>query len=167
MAYSKEALERIEQYLMLRRKGVKIKEYLGGGTDGDVWRTSEDTAVKVFKTEKAYGNEQATYQVLTRVGIVDIIDGFWVPKMLAYDDDLCVVEMDLMQRPPYIIDFGKVRLFHDPEFSEETKEYSDQEGLERFEHNWPAVKSLMATLESFGIYYADPKRGNITFPDMP
>jgi hypothetical protein len=156
MTFSEETLERARKYLILRRNSVKIKKYLGGGTDGDVWRTSEDTAVKAFKNQKAYGNERATYEILARVGIVDTIDGFWVPKMLDCDDDLWIVEMDLMQRPPYIIDFGKVTLFRDPEFSEETKDYSDQEGLERFEHNWPAVKSLMATLESFGIYYADP-----------
>ena len=35
---------------------------------------------------------------------------------------------------------------------------------ERFEQNWPKVKSLMAALESYQIYYLDPQPYNIVFP---
>ncbi len=155
-----------EAYLNLLGRGVKIKGYLGGGTDGDVWQTSDDTAVKVFKYERGYFNERDTYQRLADFGIVETIDGFWVPKMLGYDDTLMVVEMDIMQQPPYIIDFAKVRLNSSPDFPPDVLEEHDRQGLERFEHNWPAVQSLMSVLESYQIYYLDPQRGNITFPDM-
>ncbi len=87
--------------------------------------------------------------------------------MWGFDDSLMVVEMDRMHTPPYIIDFAKVRLNSSPEFSDEVLEQLETDGLENFEHNWPAVKRVMRALEDCLIYYLDPKRGNITFPDMP
>jgi hypothetical protein len=56
--------ERVLAYLRLRRKEVKIKGYLGDGTDGAVWSTNYDTAVKVFKYEFGYCNERDCYQRL-------------------------------------------------------------------------------------------------------
>jgi hypothetical protein len=41
--------DRVRQYLSLTSADVKIKEYLGDGTDGAVWSTTHDTAIKVFK----------------------------------------------------------------------------------------------------------------------
>jgi hypothetical protein len=75
--------------------------------------------------------------------------------------------MDLMQRPPYVIDFAKVRLDRPPDFPDDVVRENNRRGRELFDHNWPAVQRLMEDLESFQIYYLDPKRGNITFPDMP
>jgi hypothetical protein len=158
-------LERARQYLSLSGKGVKIKEFLGDGTDGVVWATDRSTAVKVFKAERGYFNERDTYQRLADFGVTEKIDGFWIPEMHGFDDALMVIEMDLMQNPPYIIDFAKVRIDRPPDFSEETQRDIDEQGRERFEENWPAVKSLMATLESYQIYYLDPQPHNITFPD--
>jgi hypothetical protein len=101
---------------------------------------------------------------LAQFGITEQLDGFWVARMRGSDDDLMIVEMDLMQRPPYIIDFAKVRLNSSPEFSQETIEDNEEQGLMLFENHWPAVKSLMAALESMLIYYLDPKPHNIVFP---
>jgi hypothetical protein len=167
MSLPNEFLERVRQHLIVAGRGVKIKEYLGGGTDGHVWQTSEDTAVKVFKYDFGYANERDTYERLASFGVVETLNEFWIPRMLDCDDDLMIVEMDIMQHPPYIIDFAKVKLNSSPDFSEDVLAYHEQQGRERFEHNWPAVQSLMAALESFQIYYLDPQRGNITFPDMP
>jgi hypothetical protein len=99
-------------------------------------------------------------------GLTEHIDDFRVPRMLQYDDELLVVEMDMMHEPPYILDFAKVRLDRSPEFSDEVLQESERMGVERFEHHWPEVKRLLQTLESYQIYYLDPQRGNITFPDM-
>jgi hypothetical protein len=101
---------------------------------------------------------------LADFGVTEKLDGFWIPKMLGFDDRLMVVEMDLMQHPPYIIDFAKVRIDRPPEFSEETLRDNEERGRERFEHNWPAVQSLMLALESYQIYYLDPQPHNIVFP---
>jgi len=161
------SVDRAGQYLSLIGEGVKLKEYLGSGMDGDVWKTSNDTAIKIFKYDFGYRNERDCYQRLAEWGVVEQIDGFWIPKMLGYDDGLMVVEMDLMQHTPYIIDFAKIKIDRPPDFSPEVLREFDGQGREQFEHNWPAVQSLMSALESYQIYYLDPKRGNITFPDMP
>jgi hypothetical protein len=160
-------MKRAEQYVSLTGSQVKIKRYLGGGTDGDVWESNRDTAIKVFGYAKGYCNERDTYQRLKEFGVTQKIDGFWIPQMVGYDDDLMVVEMDIVQQPPYIIDFAKVKLNNSPEFSLEVLRDRDIQGQENFGHRWPEVLSLMDTLESFLIFYLDPRPGNITFPDMP
>jgi hypothetical protein len=149
MKIDPEREERASRYFSLRPGGVKIKEYLGGGTDGDVWKTSANTAIKVFKYDFGFWNEHDSYARLAEYGVTEKLDGFWIPAMRGHDESLMVVEMDLMQEPPYIIDFAKVMLNRGPEFSDEVLEQQERDGLERFEHNWPAVKSLMLALESF------------------
>jgi hypothetical protein len=161
-----ERLARALAYLSRRGGNVKIEEFLGGGIDGDVWRTSVKTAVKVFMHERGYYNERDAYQRLADWGVTKEIEGFWIPEMQGFDDELMVVEMDVMNEPPYILDFGKVRIDRPPDFSEEVLREQEEHGRELFEHNWPAVKRLLAALESYQIYYLDPKPGNITFPDM-
>jgi hypothetical protein len=62
-------LERFGQYLNLRRRSVKIKAYLGEGTDGAVWATDDSTAVKVFWRARGYYNERDSYQRLADFGV--------------------------------------------------------------------------------------------------
>jgi hypothetical protein len=157
-----ELLERALAYLSSQRPDVKIEEFLGGGIDGKVWKTSASTAIKVFFHERGYWNERDSYLRLADWGVTERLEGFWIPKMVGYDDQLQVVEMN---QPPYILDFGKVRIDRPPEFSDVLRD-QEEHGRELFEHNWPAVKKLLAALESYQIYYLDPKPGNITFPDM-
>ena len=80
---------------------------------------------------------------------------------MGHDDDHMIVEMDFMQKPPYIIDFAKVRLNSPPDFSEETLDDAEKNGLEEFDDDSPRVKSLMTALESFLIFYLDPRPHNI------
>jgi hypothetical protein len=42
----------------------------------------------------------------------------------------------------------------------------DAKGQELFGHHWPEVCQVVATLESYGIYYLDPQLGNIVFEDL-
>lgn len=153
--------DRVRQYLSLIGPGVKLKEFLGSGTDGEVWSTENVTAIKVFRSEHGYANERDAYLRLAEYGVTEKIAGFWIPKMLNHDDGLMIVEMDLMQCPPYIIDFAKVRIDRPPDFPEEVLEYEERRGRERFEHHWPTVKFLLAELESYQIYYLDPSPYNI------
>jgi hypothetical protein len=85
--------------------------------------------------------------------------------LIGYDDDLWVVEMDMIQDPPYILDFAKVRIDRPPDFTEEQLADTDEMGIECFGKTWTRVQSLLRTLESFQIYYLDPRPGNIVFPD--
>ena len=102
-------LERVREYLSVSNSSVNLKEFLGEGTDGAVWATGWDTAIKAFTHEHGYENERDTYKRLLDFGVTDQLDGFWVATMHGYDDDLMIVEMDLMNDPPYIIDFAKVK----------------------------------------------------------
>jgi hypothetical protein len=162
---SAELEKRIARYLSLHGDGAKIKNKLGEGTDGTVWATDRDTAIKAFKYDSGYVNERDTYQRLADHGVTEQIAGFWIPKMLGSDDELRVIEMDIVQKPPYIIDFAKVRLNSDPGFSTETLAENDAHGRWLFGKNWPIVKMLMAELETYLIYYLDPKPHNIVFPN--
>ncbi len=156
--------ERVDQYINLHGNVARLTKLLGEGTDGEVWATDQDTAIKAFKYDSGYANERDTYRRLAEYGITNQIAGFWIPKMLRSDDDLRVIEMDLMQNPPYIIDFAKVRLNFGPDFSEETLAQNEAQGHWLFGKNWPSVKYLMAELESYRIFYLDPKPHNIVFP---
>lgn len=126
-----------------------------------MWGTTRDTAVKVFKTETGYWNERDTYLRFAEWDIRRTIAGFWVPEMRGFDDDLMVVEMDIMHRAPYIIDFAKVKLNGPPDFSETTLAEADAQGQFLFEEHWPDVQRLLSALESYQIYYLDPKPHNI------
>jgi hypothetical protein len=157
---------RADEYVSLIASQVKIKRYLGGGTDGDVWESNRNTAIKVFGYETGYCNERDSYLRLQEYGVTEKIAGFWIPQIVCYDDALWIVEMDMMQKSPYIIDFAKVKLNSSPDFTPEMLSYRDQEGEQNFGHHWPEVLHLMDALESYLIYYLDPRPGNITFPDM-
>lgn len=117
--------------------------------------------MKVFKSERGYLNERDTYERLREYGITQSIAGFRVPEMQGFHDDLMVVEMDIMHDAPYIIDFAKVKLNREPDFSEITKAEIDAQGRFLFEEHWPSVQHLLSELETLLIYYLDPKPHNI------
>ena len=154
-------LDRAVRYLSLQPSPVKIKGPLGQGTDGAVWATDRNTAIKIFNLERGYLNERDTYERLREYGMTQEIAGFRVPEMQSFDDELMVVEMDIMHEAPYVIDFAKVRLNREPDFSEITKAENDAQGRFLFEDDWPSVQHLLSTLESVLIYYLDPKPHNI------
>jgi hypothetical protein len=159
-------LARVHQYLTRYDNPVKLTSFLGQGTDGAVWATNRRTAVKALEHHLGYANERDTYLRLAEYGVTNRLNEFWIPELRGYDDDLMIVEMELMQTPPFIIDFGKVRIDRPPEFSEDVLAYHDQRGREQFgEENWKAVQRLISALESFQIYYLDPRPHNIVFPD--
>src|SRR3954466_12109926 len=118
--------DRIGQYLSLIGPAVKLKDFLGDGTDGEVWSTDRDTAIKAFERESGYYNERDSYQRLAYFGVTEKIGYFWVAKMVGFNDELLIVEMDMMHRAPYVIDFAKVK-FNPPDFPEATKEYFEKE----------------------------------------
>ncbi len=129
--------------------------------DGAVWETNRKTAVKVLERQTNYDLELECYRRF-QAAEVDSINGFWVPRLVGFDDSLLVIEMEIVA-PPFIIDFAKVRLDRPYDFSEEVIADWNESGQELFEERWPQVKSLLWALERFGIYYMDAKPGNIMF----
>jgi len=143
-----------------------LERPLGYGTDGAVWKSIRDTAVKVLERERGYYNERDAYLRLKEYVLTERIDEFWVPKLINFNDDLWTIEMDFITKSPYIIDFAKVRIDRPPDFSEEVLAYQNETGCELFQHHWPEVQRLLASLESIGIYYLDPQLDNIKCPDL-
>ena len=128
--------------------------------------SDKETAVKVLERMAGYYNERDSYLRLAEYGITEKIEGFWIPQLIGYNDDLWVIEMQAISEPPYIIDFAKVGIDRPPDFSEEVLRYAQEKGQEEFGRHWPEVCQLLATLESFGIYYLDPRPSNIVFADV-
>lgn len=148
-----------------RRKGIEIDlaNPLGAGTDGAVWKTNRTTAVKAFERQASYELELQCYFRFHSAEI-DSINGFAVPRLMGFNEELLVIEMGIVS-PPFIIDFAKVRLDRPYDFSEEVIADWNESGQELFEERWPQVKALLWELERFGIYYMDAKPGNIMFGD--
>jgi hypothetical protein len=158
--------QRGEEYARLWGITLDLKSRLGSGTDGAVWRSDRDTAVKVLSRQHNYTQELTCYRRFAAARVTEI-DGFSVPKLIQWDDDLWIVEMGIV-KPPFIVDFAKVSIDKPPDFSAEVQENEEHAAQELFEHRWPQVQSLLATLKyRFHIYYQDPRPGNIMFKDWP
>ena len=91
---------------------------------------------------------------------------FDVPFLEDCDEGLLILEMSIVQ-PPYLLDFGKVYLDHPPThlYDEQMMANAVEEWLERFGDRWNKVQHAMRILENYGIYYYDPRPGNVCFGD--
>jgi hypothetical protein len=146
---------------------INFESPLGSGTDGAVWMSDRNTAVKALYRQKNYSHELECYQRFARAGVTNLA-GFNVPKLVGHSDELMIVELGIV-KPPFILDFAKVCLDNPPDFDPEVLEEADRENEERFgEQYWSRVRVLLWVLRSrYGIYYQDPKPGNIMFKDWP
>jgi hypothetical protein len=157
--------ERARRYGELAGIEIQFQRSLGSGTDGAVWKTDRGSAVKAFERQPNYRLEVECYKRLTAAGVSEI-NGFAVPRLISWDDDLWVIEIEIVTRP-FILDFAKVYLDHPPDYSPEVLAEDEEKNREIFEDRWPQVKSLLCELRRFGIWYMDPKPGNIMFEDWP
>lgn len=89
-----------------------------------------------------------------------------MPKLIDADELLLAVEMSIVQ-PPFLLDFGKVYLDTPPPYWNDAEIVADwhAEGRDNFGNRWSTVMSLIGVLQKYGIYYVDPKPGNIMFAD--
>ena len=143
---------------------IDIVDALGSGTDGSVWKTSGATAIKVFDSWKIYCQERDCYDRLAHHKVREINE-FNVPLRIIKDDDSMIIEISIVQ-PPYILDFGKCRLDHKSDFPPEVLNERRRENEDIWGDKWVEVQLLLWKLEhDYGIYYADPNRGNIRFTD--
>ncbi|TWT87204.1 hypothetical protein Mal64_27420 [Pseudobythopirellula maris] len=138
---------------------------MGFGQDGGVWATNRGAALKAFERQANDRTELACYERLAAEGI-KAIEGFSLPSLLGWDDDLLVIEMSIVT-PPYLLDFGKAYL--DRPFDFEEGGFTDWE-LEKRElydtaQQWEIVSTVLARLASLGIHYYDAKPANIRFAE--
>ena len=152
-------------YARLSRITLDLETLLGHGNDGSVWTSNRKTAVKAIEREHNYTTELECYQRFKEHRVTRI-QGFSVPELIGFDDDLWIVEMRIVT-PPFILDFAKAHLDRPHEFSEEGREEWEQYSSELFDDKWPDVCSLLRSLRQYGIYYYDAKPANIMFAKPP
>jgi hypothetical protein len=132
------------QYASLSGNSLDLTSPLGYGMDGCVWKSGKETAIKALSREDNYNREVECYRRF-RDNKVTNLHGFAVPELLGFDDRLLVIEMRIVT-PPYILDFAKAQIDKPMEFEEGGKEEWLAECEERFEGNWPKVRSLLFAL---------------------
>lgn len=167
MTQLEELISRAEQYIAKRRSKDKqfkfnmdLTKPLGHGTDGSVWSTNRNSAVKVIAKEKSYQREKQCYQHLAEKGI-RAVDGLSIPTLIDYDDHLMIVEVDIVQ-PPYLLDFGKAYINEVPPFtSEQLAEYYGSLGEKFRKFDIPRIRKICRILSGLGIEYLDARPSNI------
>src|SRR5262245_61102169 len=107
-------------------RGIVIDTVLGYGTDGGVWASSRNTAIKGFERLGYYEIEFTCYQRLHRRNVTQI-QGLAVPQVFDFDDNHQIIEIGLVT-PPYILDFAKASLDRPIDFSKEQLDDWDQQG---------------------------------------
>lgn len=147
---------------------LQIAERLGSGKDGIVLvgRSMADAArvaLKAHKFTESYFREKAVYQRLAAMSVVTVL-GFNVPRLLAADDALRVIEMTIVKRP-FVLDFAGAYLDARPEFSAEIWAHWEAEKCDQFEGRWATVRDILAAFEGIGVYLLDVSPANIAFLD--
>ncbi|QDT70269.1 hypothetical protein MalM25_32150 [Planctomycetes bacterium MalM25] len=143
--------------------GLLKEAKLGHGTDGAVWATAHGTAVKAFELATTYSRELAAYQRLAELRLRRL-HGHYIPHLLNFDDELLVIEMTIV-RPPFLLDFGKAYVDRPPPYWDDSQLVANAraEWAELFGERWPDVAALLGALQETGVYYVDPRPGNIHF----
>jgi hypothetical protein len=150
------------------RKGLTLGDRLGAGVHGIVFNAKSKIdegrlAIKVHERKADYCRERDVYLRLSELGITNIRDCH-VPELIAYDDELLVIEMTVVTRP-FVLDFAGAFLDQPPDFSEEVLADWRAEKLEQFEARWPLVQTILGVLEGYGVFMVDVNPGNISFSE--
>ena len=109
--------------------------------------------------DKDYRRERDVYLRL-QTHAVSAIRDCHVPAIIAFDDELWVLEMTLVTRP-FMLDFAGAYLDEPPDFSEEVLAEWEAEKREQFGSQWPKVQTICRALEKHGIYLVDVNPGNV------
>jgi hypothetical protein len=154
--------ERVREYAKRHALKFNLKQQLGAGTDGEVWVTTRNSAIKAFNHERAYFTELRCYQRLASRRIQEI-DGLEVPELLDYADDLQIIEISFVH-PPYLLDFGKAYIDEPSPYTPEQLAEWRQSWVDFFPRSdLPRVHKVLRLLMALGIEYVDPKPWNIRF----
>lgn len=92
---------------------------LGWGIGGFVYLSPDQVSAVKVHHGSGFLTELETYRRLEHLGIREL-HGLSIPRLLGYDHDLRVIQMDVVS-PPFLLDFAGV-LFKPPDFSEEVLE---------------------------------------------
>lgn len=162
MADESALILRAETYAKNNGRRIVRKARLGGGTDGEVWRSTRPSAIKVVLNPRNYRDEVESYRRLKAADIHRLC-GFSIPRLFGWDDNLQVIEMSIVQ-PPYLLDFGKVYFDGPPTdvYDRERMKLAEADAKANFGSQWSMVARLLYALQAqVGIWYVDPKPANI------
>jgi hypothetical protein len=153
-----------------QREGLVVGATLGFGVHGIVLAAQSQAkagrlAIKVHEREVDYCRERDVYLRLQEQGITDI-RGNAVPELIAYDNELWVIEMTVVTRP-FVLDFAGAFLDQAPGFSEEVRADWQAEKVEQFGARWQETQAIMRFLESHGIFLVDVTPNNIATLEGP
>jgi len=149
--------DRLEDYC--KDHGVAADQIIGYGVDGFVWRTQQNSVLKVHRHPREFEWECAAYQRLKEHGIRRL-RGFAIPTLLDYDRDLLVLELSFVS-PPFVLDFGAASVNRPVEgVDSESDEFRDNV-RRRYLHHADEVLLVIDALRLYGIYLSDIHPGNI------
>lgn len=160
LLYSKETLkEKASKYCA--SNATRLVREIGFGTQGVVYKTKRNTAIKVYALKEGYFRECAVYKRLEERGIQSI-QGLKIPRIMNWDDDLTTFEMSIVHIP-CILDFGGAYVDTAPEHLVRDEIWI-KEKSEEFGENWDQAVSVIREIEGRAdIYLADVNTGNIRF----
>ena len=111
MIYSYEKLYSIAQSYC-RENNLQLEQKLGHGTQGIVYSTNRNSALKIHAELQAYKRERDVYLRLAEHR-AHKINALIIPQLLKYDDSFLALEMTLVA-PPFMVDFGGAYLDRAP-----------------------------------------------------
>ena len=119
--------------------------------------------MKVFGGVDPYNRELLAYRRLDEHNVSEVL-GFAVPKLIACDDSLSVIEMTMVQ-PPYVLDFASAELDDDSDIPGGEDQWMEE--LEQlFGDRQQAVIDLYFRLrDKFGVCHKDLTPRNVNFGD--
>ena len=141
-----------------------ILKDLGAGAEGFVFASPTSTAIKIFQTPEKFEHELAAYLRLREHEVIDV-SGFAVPRLIASDAHLLVIEMTMVE-PPFILDFAQSTLDEPRDFPEGHIEEWWERVADDFGERFDVVQALFYELQyRYGIYYYDLAPRNVNFGD--
>ena len=144
-----------------RQNNTILSREIGFGTQGVVYKTQHNTAIKVYDLKEGYQRERDVYTRLKERKIQSI-RGLSVPRILNWDDELSVFEMSIVA-VPCILDFGGAYLDVAPDHMCRDEIWLAQKS-EDFGQNWEEAQSVIKEIEfRADIWLADVNSGNIKF----
>lgn len=146
-----------------RRNGTIVAREIGFGTQGIVYKTQHNTAIKVYDLEQGYKRERDVYRRLKERDIHSI-RGLNIPRIEKWDDALYVLEMSVVH-VPCLVDFGGAYIDTAPDHMVRDEIWETQKA-EEFGENWEEAQAVIREIEfRANIWLADVNTGNIKFPE--
>lgn len=152
-----EITDRLKDYC--NDRGVAADKLIGYGVDGFVWRTEQNSVLKVHRHSREFERECAAYQRLKEHGIRRL-RGFAIPVLLDYDTGLLVLELSFVF-PPFVLDFGAASVDGPMEGVDVDSDEFREDVRRRYLHHADDVLLLIDALRLYGVYLSDIHPGNI------